>query len=258
MFIDTHVHLNDARLYAKLDEIINEAATCNVTHMIVVGYNKETSEKALDIAKRYPNIYASVGFHPTEVKGLEKSDYDWLEQIARNEKVVAIGECGFDFHWDTTTKEEQSLAFIIQIDIAKRLNKPLIIHSREASQLTLDVLKEQSAYLVGGVMHSYAGSSEMVPLFNKENFLIGIGGPVTFLNALTPKEVVEQINPFYLLSETDAPYLTPHPFRGKENKPAYIPLIVETMARLKGMETAALAKIIMNNAVRLFKIIEVK
>lgn len=254
MYIDTHVHLNDQRFLYRLDDIINEAMQVGVTKFICVGYNKETSRQALKLAKQYNQVYASIGFHPTEVKDLTDDDYQWLEENGHHEKVVAIGECGFDFHWQTTSKDEQHVAFVRQIAIAKRLGKPLIIHSREAMQLTLDVLIEQHAREIGGVMHSYSGSKEMVPQFIKENFMIGIGGPVTFLNAKAPKEVVETIDVNYLLSETDAPYLAPHPYRGKENRPVYIPLIVEQMASLKGMEKATLAKIIMNNAQRLFNI----
>lgn len=253
MYIDTHVHLNDARFNDRLKEVIEEAKKVGVSRFVCVGYNLKTSADALKIAIEYPQVYASLGFHPTEIKDIKEEDYLWLEERAKHEKVVAIGESGFDFHWQTTTKEEQYEAFIRQIAIAKKINKPLIIHCRDAMQLTLDVLNNQKAREVGGVMHAYSGSKEMVPLFIKENFMIGIGGPVTFLNAKAPKEVVANIDLNYLLSETDAPYLAPHPFRGKENRPEFIPLIVAKMAELRGMDPTTMATIIMDNARKLFK-----
>lgn len=254
MFIDTHVHLNNQNLYQKLDQVIKEALDVGVNKMIVVGYNKETSLKALEIANNYSFIYASVGFHPTEVFNLTETDFEWLEQIALHPKVVAIGECGYDFHWQTTSKKQQELAFIRQIDIAKKINKPLIIHSREAMELTFKTLTNELANLVGGVMHSYSGSVQMLSDFIKLGFYIGIGGPVTFLNAKTPKEVVKAIDLSYLLSETDAPYLTPHPYRGKENAPCNLPIIVKEMAQIKGITIEKMANIINNNAYKLFNI----
>lgn len=254
MFVDTHVHLNSDKLYIKLDEAIAKAQEALVSKMIVVGYNKETSLRAIQIAEATPLIYASIGFHPTEVSKLTDEDFKWLKSEAQNPKVVAIGECGYDFYWDKTTKYEQEVAFKKQIAIAKEIKKPLIIHSRDAMELTLKTLISENASEVGGVMHSYSGSRIMVDDFIKIGFYIGIGGPVTFLNALAPKEVVKAINPNYLLSETDAPYLTPHPFRGKENGPHHLPLIVEAMAKLKEVTIEEMASTIQNNVKRLFKI----
>ena len=233
MFIDTHVHLNNKDLYAKIDEVINDARNNNVKKLLVVGYDLETSKLAIDIASKYEGCYAIIGFHPTEIKDYTEEHYKWLEENLTNPLVVGLGECGYDFHWDTTTKEEQEEAFIKQINLAIKYNKPLSIHSRDAIQLTYDTLKKYNAQLVGGVMHSYSGSSEMAKEFIKLNFKLGISGPVTFKNGKTMKEVVEKIDLKYLISETDSPYLTPHPYRGKENGPKYIPLIVSCISEIK-------------------------
>jgi TatD DNase family protein len=183
-----------------------------------------------------------------------EEDYKWLEDLAKDEKVIAIGETGFDYHWDRTMREEQASAFQRQVEIAIRLQKPLVIHSREASQDTCQMLKKYFQKLPGGVMHDYAGSYEMAREFNKMHFLIGIGGVVTFKNAREVKEIVEKIDSAFLLSETDSPYLTPHPFRGTTNYPKYIPLIVGEMARIKKMPESELALIIRQNTSILFKI----
>lgn len=253
MYIDTHSHLNNPDLYQKLLLVIEEANDEKVTTFIVPGYDYETSKVALDLAHKFPFVYAAIGYHPTEIKGYGEKEYQWLEEHVEDEKVVAIGEVGFDFYWDSTTKEEQLEAFERQISIAKKANKPLIIHSREAIQLTLETLKKNNASEVGGVMHAYSGSLEMAPLFIKENFYLGIGGPVTFKNAKEIKKVVKEIDIKYLLSETDSPYLTPHPFRGKENGPKYIPLIVKEISEIKEMEIVEVSKILLENAKKLFK-----
>ena len=251
MFIDTHVHLNSPTVEAHLDEVLEDAKNAKVTKMIVVGFDKETSIKAVELSKKYDFCYAAVGYHPTEIKEYTESDYEFLENLAKNDKVVAIGEVGFDFHWDTTTKEEQVVAFERQIEIAKRLNLPLIIHSRDAHQITFDTLVKCNAKKVGGIMHSYSGSADLAKEYVKINFNFGISGPVTFKNGKSMKEVVEQIDIKYLVSETDSPYLTPHPYRGTENSPKYIPLIVSQMAQIRGITVEEMAKAIHDNVLRI-------
>lgn len=252
MFIDTHVHLNNSDLNAKLKEVLDEAYLNRVDKFIVVGYDKESSKLAIELANKIDNCYASVGYHPTEIKDYTEEDYQELELMAKNSRVIAIGEVGYDFHWDVTTKEEQEYAFIKQIEIAKKLKLPLIIHSRDAHQITFDTLKNNNAKEVGGIMHSYSGSSELAKEYIKLNFCFGISGPVTFKNGKSMKEVVNDIDIKYLVSETDSPYLTPHPHRGEENGPKYIPLIVEEIANIKGITTEDAAINILNNVNRIF------
>lgn len=252
MYIDTHVHLNNKEIESHLDEVIKDAFNNGVTKMIVVGYDMETSRKAVELADKYDWCYAAVGFHPTEIKEYSDKEYQELEQLAKHRKVIAIGEVGYDFHWDTTSLEEQQEAFVRQIKLAIKLKLPLIIHSRDAHQITFDTLKEHNASIVGGIMHSYSGSSELAKEYIKLNFSFGISGPVTFKNGRSMKEVVKEIDLKYLVSETDSPYLTPHPFRGTENGPKYIPLIVEEMAMIKGITKEEVAKNIIDNVKRIF------
>ena len=251
MLIDTHVHLNDEKLYETINDTIEEAVKNGVTKMIVVGYDLESSKRAIAIAHQYPECYAAIGFHPTEIKNYDQKEYQWLEDHCVDDRVVAIGECGFDFHWDTTTKEEQLIAFVKQIEIAKKYQLPLIIHSRDAIQLTYDTLK-QHATMIGGVMHSYSGSVEMAKSFIKLHFYLGISGPVTFKNGKSMKEICEKIPREWLLSETDSPYLTPHPYRGTINSPKYIPLILEEMAKLQQVDFMTMVDTIQKNVNRLF------
>ncbi len=252
MLIDTHVHLNNKDLYPKIDEVMLEAKYVGVKKFFVVGYDLETSKLAIEIASKHEECYAIIGFHPTEIKHYKDEEYKWLEENAKHPKVVAIGEIGYDFHWDTTTKEEQEQSFIRQIEIAKKVNLPISIHSRDAIELTLKTLRETNAKIVGGVMHSYSGSKEMAQLFINENFYLGISGPVTFKNGRVMKEVVEKIDLKYLVTETDSPYLTPHPFRGKENGPNYIPLIVEEIAKIKNIHISDVEKQVEKNVFNLF------
>ena len=254
MYIDTHVHLNNPDLLVKVEEVISLALEEGVKKFIVPGYDFETSKIALELAHKYPFVYAAIGYHPTEIKGYSEKEYKWLEENVGDPKVVAIGEVGFDFHWDSTTKEEQEEAFIRQIEIAKKANKPLVIHSRDAIQLTYDTLKKHNASMVGGVMHCYSGSLEMAPLFIKENFYLGVDGPVTFSNAKEIVKVVKEIPIEWLVTETDSPYLTPHPYRGKENQPKYIPLIVNKISEIRGMEITEVAKVLFDNAQKLFRL----
>ena len=257
MFIDTHCHLNNDTLYKIREQIIKEANDVNVKIFIVPGYDLKTSKLAIKLAEENNNVFAAIGFHPTEIKEYGQKEYEWLEDAAKHPKVVAIGEIGYDFHWDTTTPEEQEESFKKQIEIAKRVGKPLIIHSRDAMQKTFDTLCETEAFTIGGVMHSYSGSVEMAKEFVKRGYFLGIGGPVTFLNAKDPKMVVSEIDLKHIITETDSPYLTPHPYRGKMNSPKYIPLIADKIVELKGIDLSTLEKQVCENVKNLFKI-EVK
>ena len=167
MFIDTHVHLNNLTLNAKIEEVLKEATASSVNKFLVVGYDLESSKLALEIANKYENCYCALGFHPTEIRGYSDNEYNWLENHLTDEKVVALGEIGYDFYHDDTTLEEQEEAFVRQIILAKKYKLPVVIHSRDALELTYKTLKEYHIEEVGGVMHSYSGSYEFAPNFVK-------------------------------------------------------------------------------------------
>lgn len=251
-YIDTHVHLNDEKLLIHLDEVINDALNNGVKKMFIVGWDKESSEKALELAHKYDFCYAIIGFHPCNIKGYTEAEYNWLDEHLSDEKVVALGEIGYDFHWDTTTKEEQDAAFIKQLDLAVKHKLPVSIHSRDASQITFDVLSAYSEKLVGGVLHSYSGSVELAKEYTKKGFILGISGPLTFKNARVNKEVVKEIDLKFLVTETDSPYLTPHPYRGTENGPKYIPLILKEIANIKNLDESICQEEIIKNVKRVF------
>ena len=253
MYIDTHCHLNSEQLYENIDEIKRAAEEKGVGLFIVPSYTIESSHLALEIAHKYDNVYCAIGYHPTEIKDYQDKEYEWLDEHLKDPKVIALGEIGLDYHWDTTTKEEQILSFKRQIALAKKHHLPIIIHSREAIQDTFDILKEEEAKIVGGIMHSYSGSVEMAKEFIKLNFLISLGGPVTFLNAKDPKIVALNIDLKYLLTETDAPYLSPHPLRGKMNKPENVVLVANEIAKIKGIAVEELNEQVLLNVNRLFK-----
>ena len=254
MLIDTHCHLNSDELYNDLEKVKNEAEKNNVKLFIIPSYTIESCKRAIEIAEKYDNCYAAIGFHPTEIKNYTDVEYQLLENNINHPKVIAVGEIGYDFHWDTTTYEEQKYAFERQIKLAIKYHKPIIIHCRDAIEACLNTLKENHAELIGGIMHSYQGSLESSRDFIKLGFYIGLGGPVTFKNAKVPKIVASNIDINYLLTETDSPYLTPHPYRGTVNSPKYISLIVKEMAELRNVDEKVIEEAVMRNVERLFRI----
>lgn len=256
MFIDTHVHLNADQYDEDLNEVIDRALENNVTKMIVIGFDRKTIERAMELAEKYEFIYAVVGWHPVDAIDCTDEDLAWIEELAAHEKVVAIGETGLDYHWDKSPKGVQQEVFRKQIRLAKKVKLPIIIHNRDATEDVLRILKEENAQEVGGVMHCFGGSVETARESIAMNFMISLGGPVTFKNAKKPKEVAEAIGLEHLLIETDAPYLAPHPYRGKRNEPSYVPLVAEEIARLKGIPVEEVARATTRNAEQFFKLPE--
>lgn len=254
MFIDTHVHLNADQYDDDLKEVIERALENNVTKMIVIGFDRKTIERAMALIEEYDFLYAVIGWHPVDAVDCTDADLDWIEELSSHPKVVGIGETGLDYHWDKSPKEVQQEVFRKQIRLAKKLQLPIIIHNREATEDVLRILKEEAAAEVGGVMHCFGGSVETAQISIDMNFMISLGGPVTFKNAKKPKEVAAQIPLQHLLIETDAPYLAPHPYRGKRNEPSYVTLVAEEIARLKDLPVEEVAKITTENAVKFFKL----
>jgi len=254
MLFDTHVHLNDVKYNEDLLEVIERAHSEGVSKMIVVGYDQKSNQKALELAETYDFIYAAIGWHPVDAIYLTDELFAQLELQVQHPKVVAVGECGLDYYWDTSPREIQEAVFIKQIELAKRINKPLAIHTRDSIADTLAILKEYDAKVVGGVMHCFSGSVEMAKEFVKLKFKISLGGPVTFKNGRRPQAVAKEIPLKELLIETDAPYLTPHPYRGKRNEPFYISLVAKQIAEIKEIAYEEVCEQTMKNGLELFKI----
>lgn len=251
MYFDTHVHLNSEQ-YENVDEVIENALKNNVVKMVVVGYDLETSKKALDLATQYDFIYAAVGIHPSELKSMKENDLEEIEKLIPNKKIVAIGEIGLDYHWDKDNKEEQKQLFIEQMKLASKYNLPIIIHSRDAASDTYEILKENKNMYNKGIMHCYSYSLELAKNYIDLNFMLAFGGPITFLNSKQNKDVVKEIDLKYILTETDAPYLTPHPYRGIKNEPKYISLVAKEIALLKNKNEEEVSQILYNNACDFF------
>lgn len=254
MLFDTHVHLNAEQFSEDLNEVIDRARMEGVQYMVVVGFDRPTILKAMELIEEYDFIYASIGWHPVDAIDMRDEDLEWIEELAKHPKVVAIGEMGLDYYWDKSPKDVQQEVFRKQIQLAKKVKLPIVIHNREATADIVTILKEENAAEVGGIMHCFSGSVEVAKECVEMNFYISLGGPVTFKNAKKPKEVAQEIPLNKLLIETDCPYLAPHPYRGKRNEPSYVKLVAEQIAELKGLSYEEVSQVTTENAKILFGI----
>ena len=253
--IDTHCHLNDETLYKDLENVILRAQKVGVEKMVVIGWDKASSELAIKIAEQYPFIYAVIGFHPENVFDIDDEILYETLNLYKHPKVVGIGEIGLDYHWtkETEKREIQREYFVKQIEFANSVGLPISIHSREAFEDTLNILKEHKP-LHGGVMHCCSGSVENINDIINLQLFIGLDGPVTFSNAKTPKEVAKEVPLESLVVETDCPYLSPHPLRGTVNEPANISLVIDAIADLRGMSKKHLLDVLYQNSCKLFNL----
>lgn len=254
--IDTHIHLDDKKYDLDRSEVVKRALDIGIKKFINPGINFETSKNAIINSKKYKNVYAAVGIHPHEANSFEMEQLNDLKNLAKNSKVVAIGEIGLDYYYDFTPKELQIKCFEEQLKLAIQLKLPVIIHNREAHQDTFDLIKKYSEFGLKGVVHCYSGSVEMMKEFIKLGFYIGLDGPITFKNAKLPREVAKSVPIEKLLLETDGPYLAPVPYRGKRNEPMYIREIYRYIAEIKDLEIEVLEKKIYQNAIKCFKKLE--
>ena len=257
MIIDTHCHLDDNRYIDDLDEVLKRAKESGVTKFIIPGADPKSLRKAVTLSQNYKEIYFAVGVHPYDAKEYKR---EFLEEFITHPKCVAVGECGLDYYRLPKDRDEikeqkrlQKEVFIDQIELANRFNLPLIVHIRDASIDSLDILKEYAGDK-GGVLHCYNANEELLKLSN--SFYYGIGGVLTFKNAKKLVKVYPKIPQNRLIIETDAPYLTPHPYRGKRNEPSYTRLVAFKMAELSGVDESILENIIYKNSLKLFDKIE--
>lgn len=251
-FIDTHCHLND-ETYEDVASVVEECRNQNIDKMICIGFDLESSKKAVELANQFDIVYAAVGIHPDDADSYDEDVEKQLEELANNnKKVVAIGEIGLDYYWDKASHDVQKNVFAKQIELARRVNLPIIIHNRDAFMDTYDVLNTYAP--LRGVMHCYSGSLDMAKLYMKQGLYISFAGPVTFKNAKVPKEVAKEIPLDRILVETDCPYLTPHPYRGKTNYPYYVNLVGKQVAELKEISEEELMKAEAENVKNLFGI----
>jgi TatD DNase family protein len=257
MYFDTHAHLDDKQFNDDLEQVIEQSIYQGITAIVNVGITMQSSRRAIALAQKYPLIYASVGVHPHDAKSM-KDEKHWLElaELARQPRVVALGEMGLDYYHNFSEPKVQQEVFRRQLALAKKLELPVIIHDREAHQDILDILtaaaKEDNN--LTGVLHCFSGSWEMAKKCLELNFYISLAGPVTFANAVKPKEIAKKVPLDRLFIETDCPYLTPHPHRGRRNYPGYVKLVAEEIASLRGLAVEELAQATKENGFRLFNI----
>lgn len=249
---DTHTHLNVENFEGKEKEEMDLARELGVTKMNIVGFDKPTIERALELVETYDDLYATIGWHPTEAGTYTDDVEDWLLEKFKHPKVVALGEIGLDYHWMTAPKEVQADVFRRQMKLAKTLDLPFVVHTRDALEDTYDLIEAEGVGPRGGIMHSYSGSLEMAERFIKLGMTISFSGVVTFKKALDVQEAATHLPLDKILVETDAPYLAPVPKRGRENKPAYTRYVVEKIAELRGLSVEEIAQATYDNAVRVF------
>ena len=255
MIFDSHCHLNDEKLLPRVEEVVEDAKKIGVDKFLVIGWDKESSLEAVRLAERFDCVYAAVGFHPENIFDVSNEDYQTTMALITHPKVVAVGEIGLDYYWtkEPEKRELQKQYFIKQIEFANEHKLPIIIHNRDAFADCLSILKKHKP-LYGGVMHCYSGSVESLDEVINLGLYIGLGGPVTFTNAKTPKEVAEVVPLDRLLVETDAPYLSPHPLRGTINEPKNLSWILDEITRLKGISKKHIMDVVYNNTLKLFGI----
>ncbi|MDA0871482.1 MAG: TatD family hydrolase [Firmicutes bacterium] len=252
--IDTHVHLNFEDYIDDLETVILDAEKAGVSQMVVIGIDEGSSRLAIELSKQYPALFASVGVHPSESENMfemQATSTQFIEDMLKEDKVVAIGECGIDLYHEDYNLEYQQHVFKNQIELAKTYQKPLIIHSRSGVRECIDMLKPYQGQ-VNGVFHCFNGSKEEANEILELGFYIGVNGPITFKNAKDAKDIAIHVPIEKLLIETDGPYLSPEPYRGRRNQPANVKYILKTLAQLKNMSEADVDTITTQNAKTLF------
>ena len=252
---DTHAHLHFPDFAEDLDAVLDRARAAGVRGMVTIGTDRDTNCAVVDLAKRLPDVWATVGIHPHDAGEAAEADFEALERVAREEpRVIGFGEMGLDFFRNLSPPDAQRQAFRRQIDIARRVRKPLVIHCRDAHDETLALLTEERAGETGGVMHCFSGDVEIARRCLDLGLYISLAGPVTYKNARALPDVARFVPEDRLVVETDSPYLPPTPHRGKRNEPAYVALTAEHVARLRGADPETLGDRLTANAASLFRI----
>ena len=247
MYIDTHCHLS-VEDYEDIELVIKENREAGIDRIIISGCSEETIKEAIALSKKYEDIYVSIGYHPDQVDKVTDEKLEDLKKYLDNDKVVAVGEIGLDYYWVKDNKEEQKALFEKQLKIAEEKNLPVVIHSRDATEDTINCLKK---YNVIGDIHCFSGSVETAKIYVSLGYKLGIGGVITFKNSNLYK-VVEAVGVDNIVLETDAPYLAPVPYRGKQNSSKYIPIIAEKVAEIANISNEEVAEITSKNAIQLF------
>lgn len=254
MYIDTHAHLFYKNFNGELDDIVKRAIDANVKYMVCPGTCVNTSKQSIELADKYESVYATVGIHPHDTKGFTGKEIDDLRKLAAHKKVVALGEMGLDYFYDFSPKKQQIKAFRAQMDLAVELDLPVVIHNREANEDTMTILREYQSKNVKGQLHCYAGTIEDAEELVDMGYLISFTGNITFKKLEDLREILRTIPIENLMLETDCPFMTPVPFRGKRNEPSYIPYIAEKVAEIHNISVEEVEQLTTFNAINLFGI----
>jgi TatD DNase family protein len=257
MIFETHAHLDDEQFDIDRETLIAALPEKGIGKVVNVGASIESTKTTIALAEQYDFIYAAAGVHPSDIGGLNEESFAWLKQQAAHPKVVAIGEIGLDYYWDKEPEVQKQQRYWLarQLDLAKEVHLPVIIHSRDAAQDTMQVLKQVPQGTITGVIHCYSYSPELAKEFVKMGYYIGVGGVVTFKNAKKLKETVEQIPLENILLETDCPYMAPEPYRGTRNDSAKLPYVAAKIAEIKQTTIEEVEKVTWENACRLFSVV---
>ena len=252
---DSHAHYDDEDFDADRYELLESMKEHGVGTIVNIGASMRSCKTTLALAEKYPFVYGALGVHPSDCGTMTEEDVQWIKANAANEKIVAIGEIGLDYYWDNVERDVQKKWFVRQLEIAKETGLPVIIHSREAAQDTLEIMKAEHKDTTGGVIHCFSYGVEMAREYLNMDYFIGVGGVLTFKNGKKLKEVVEYAPMDKLVLETDCPYLAPVPYRGKRNSSLYLTHVVEEMAAIKGMSVEDVIRVTAENAKRLYRLV---
>lgn len=254
MIWDTHAHLDDTEFEEDFQEVLTRMKSAGITRVTNVGYDLASSERSVKLSQKYDFIYAAVGIHPHNAEGITEEGWEKLKKLAREEKILAWGEIGLDYYRDLSPRLIQKEVFIRQIELANEVGLPIVIHNRDAHQDVLEIVKSYPPKY-GGVFHCYSGSLEMAKILLRQGFYLSFAGPVTFKNARHTVEVAEHVPLERILVETDSPYLSPEPRRGKRNEPTYVREVVKKIAEIRNLSFEEVACQTMRNAEAIFKLV---
>ncbi|MEE1079506.1 MAG: TatD family hydrolase [Agathobacter sp.] len=254
MIFESHAHFDDRRFDDDRNQLLADMPEHGIGRILNVGASIESTKRTIELAKQFEHVYAAVGVHPSDISDLNEETFAWLREQTSKEKVLAVGEIGLDYYWDKEpgVQEAQRYWFRRQLELAKEANLPVIIHSRDAAEDTVEIMKEAYRDGISGVIHCYSYSKEIAKEYIKMGYYIGVGGVVTFKNAKKLVETVEEIPLDRILVETDCPYMAPEPHRGKRNSSLYLPHIIEKIAEIKGTTKEIVTQVTYDNAMRLF------
>jgi len=253
MIFETHAHYDDEAFDEDRESLLAQLGSAGIERVVNIGASIESCKTTLELMEKYPFMYGALGVHPSETAELTEESFAWLEKQCNHAKCVAVGEIGLDYYWPEPDRETQKKWFVRQLQLAKKVGLPVVIHSRDAAQDTVEIMKEQHAEEIGGVVHCFSYTKETAEIFLKMGFYIGIGGVVTFKNAKKLKEAVEHIPLERIVIETDCPYLAPEPNRGKRNSSLNLPYVIDEIARIKQVDRETVERVTWENGERLYR-----